>query len=55
MPNYSGREHNDRGDFKTRVDESLAKLKAHHPSSPRNQRREINSLDNVEKAFFITP
>jgi hypothetical protein len=26
--NYSGWEHNDKGDFKTRVDESLAKLEA---------------------------
>jgi hypothetical protein len=27
VSNYSGWEHNDKGDFKTRVDESLAKLK----------------------------
>jgi len=32
--NYSGREHNDRGDFKTRVDESLAKLQAAKPAEP---------------------
>ena len=32
--NYSGWEHNDRGDFKKRVDESLAKLKASKPSEP---------------------
>jgi hypothetical protein len=32
--NYSGWEHNDRGDFKTRVDESLAKLKAAPPAEP---------------------
>ena len=32
VSNYSGWEHNDRGDFKTRVDESLAKLKAAPPS-----------------------
>ena len=32
--NYSGWEHNDRGDFKTRVDESLAKLNAAKPSEP---------------------
>ncbi len=28
VSNYSGWEHNDKGDFRTRVDESLAKLKA---------------------------
>ena len=28
VSNYSGWEHNDKGDFKTRVDESLTKLKA---------------------------
>jgi hypothetical protein len=28
VSNYSGFEHNDKGDFKQRVDESLAKLKA---------------------------
>ncbi len=28
VSNYSGWEHNDQGDFKTRVDQSLAKLKA---------------------------
>src|SRR5271157_6503168 len=32
--NYSGWEHNDRGDFKTRVDESLAKLQAAKPAEP---------------------
>ena len=31
--NYSGWEHNDKGDFKTRVDESLAKLKAAQPKA----------------------
>ncbi len=31
VSNYSGWEHNDQGDFKTRVDESLAKLKAAKP------------------------
>lgn len=31
MSNYSGFEHNDSGDFKKRVDESLAKLKASTP------------------------
>jgi hypothetical protein len=34
VSNYSGWEHNDQGDFKTRVDESLAKLKAATPSQP---------------------
>ena len=34
VSNYSGWEHNDKGDFKTRVDESLAKLKAATPSEP---------------------
>jgi hypothetical protein len=29
--NYSGFEHNDSGDFKKRVDESLVKLKAAKP------------------------
>lgn len=33
VSNYSGWEHNDRGDFKTRVDESLAKLKT-PPAEP---------------------
>jgi hypothetical protein len=28
VSNYSGWEHDDKGDFKTRVDEALAKLKA---------------------------
>ncbi len=31
---YSGLSHNDQGDFKKRVDESLAKLKAATPSQP---------------------
>ena len=31
VSNYSGWEHNDRGDFKQRVDESLAKVKAAPP------------------------
>ena len=34
VSNYSGWEHNDRGDFQKRVDESLAKLKAAPPSQP---------------------
>jgi hypothetical protein len=32
--NYSGWNHSDAGDFKKRVDESLAKLKAAQPSEP---------------------
>jgi hypothetical protein len=31
---YSGLSHNDQGDFKKRVDESLAKLKIATPSQP---------------------
>jgi hypothetical protein len=34
VSNYSGFEHNDRDDFKKRVDESLAKLKSATPSEP---------------------
>ncbi|MGC2111326.1 MAG: hypothetical protein WA655_17560 [Candidatus Korobacteraceae bacterium] len=34
VSNYSGWEHNDQGDFKTRVDESLAKLKGANPAEP---------------------
>ena len=34
VSNFSGWEHNDKGDFKNRVDESLAKLKAATPSQP---------------------
>ncbi|MGO9519224.1 MAG: hypothetical protein ACLPND_19495 [Candidatus Korobacteraceae bacterium] len=34
VSNYSGFEHDDKGDFKKRVDESLAKLKAPTPSQP---------------------
>ena len=34
VSNYSGFEHNDRDDFKNRVDESLAKTKAAKPSEP---------------------
>ena len=34
VSNYSGFEHNDKGDFKTRVDESLAKLKGAAPAQP---------------------
>ena len=34
VSNYSGWEHNDQGDFKTRVDESLAKMKAPNTSAP---------------------
>ncbi len=34
VSNYSGWEHNDKGDFRNRVDESLAKLKAATPSQP---------------------
>jgi hypothetical protein len=34
VSNYSGFEHNDREDFKKRVDDSLAKLKAAKPSEP---------------------
>ena len=32
VSNYSGWEHNDQGDFKTRVDQSLAKLKGAAPA-----------------------
>ena len=32
--NYSGWEHNDRGDFKQRVDDSLAKLQGAKPQEP---------------------
>jgi hypothetical protein len=36
VSNYSGWEHDDKGDFKTRVDESLAKLKvATTPETPK--------------------
>jgi hypothetical protein len=34
VSNYSGFEHNDREDFKKRVDDSLAELKAAQPSEP---------------------
>ena len=34
VSNYSGFEHNDKGDFKTRVDEALTKLKAAQASQP---------------------
>ena len=34
---YSGLAHNDYGDFKKRVDESLVKLKATPPAEPKNQ------------------
>ncbi len=34
ISNYSGFEHNDSGDFKTRVDQSLAKLKGAAPGEP---------------------
>jgi hypothetical protein len=34
VSNYSGFEHNDRDDFKNRVDESMAKRKAAKPSEP---------------------
>ncbi len=34
VSNYSGFEHDDRGDFKKRVDEFLAKPKAEQPSEP---------------------
>ena len=34
VSNYSGFEHDDRGDFRKRVDESLAKLKASKPAEP---------------------
>ena len=34
VSNYSGWEHSDRSDFKNRVDESLAKLKAATPAQP---------------------
>ena len=34
VSNYSGFEHNDRDDFKKRVDDSMAKLKAVKPSEP---------------------
>jgi hypothetical protein len=34
VSNYSGFEHDDRGDFKKRVDESLAKLKAKKSPEP---------------------
>jgi hypothetical protein len=34
VSNHSGLEHNDQADFKKRVDESLAKLKAATPSQP---------------------
>jgi hypothetical protein len=34
VSNYSGWEHDDKGDLRKRVDESLAKLKAATPSQP---------------------
>ena len=34
VSNFSGWEHNDKGDFRTRVDESLAKLKVAKPDAP---------------------
>ncbi len=34
VSNFSGWEHNDKGDFRTRVDESLAKLKTAKPDAP---------------------
>jgi hypothetical protein len=34
VSNFSGWEHDDKGDFKKRVDESLAKLKGSKPSEP---------------------
>jgi hypothetical protein len=34
VSNYSGWEHNDQGDFKTRVDESVVKLRTAKPSEP---------------------
>jgi hypothetical protein len=34
VSNYSGWEHNDKGDFKKRVDESLAKINAAKPAEP---------------------
>jgi hypothetical protein len=34
VSNFSGWEHDDKGDFKTRVDESLAKLKNAKPAEP---------------------
>ena len=34
VSNYSGWEHDDKGDFKKRVDEALARLKAAKPSEP---------------------
>ena len=34
VSNYSGWEHNDQSDFKTRVDESLTKVKAANASEP---------------------
>ncbi len=34
VSNYSGWEHNDKGDFKKRVDESLAKMNAAKPAEP---------------------
>jgi len=34
VSNYSGWEHDDKGDFKARVDESMAKLKAAAPAEP---------------------
>jgi hypothetical protein len=34
VSNYSGWEHNDQGDFKQRVDESLAKLSTAKPAQP---------------------
>ena len=34
VSNYSGWEHNDQGDFKKRVDDSLAKLKEAKPAEP---------------------
>jgi hypothetical protein len=37
VSNYSGWEHNDQGDFKTRVDESLAKLKGATPTASAKQ------------------
>jgi hypothetical protein len=47
VSNYSGWEHNDQGDFKSRVDESLAKLK--NPNAPPTDKT-VNATEPTKPA-----
>jgi hypothetical protein len=50
VSNYSGREHDDKGDFKKRVDEILARPKAAKPKAPAKPAEPAKPADPAKPA-----